>query len=214
MSDNKEKVNMLRKNISSLEGEMRGLTEQLDLNPEDLLAGNDLLDSIQDIQIFDYEKEIQYIKEDSYETLDCLSKLYLSAEDIVTKNLNNIIKNDAENLSDLKFTISCNKRAIVSIMKNLDMGVNDPLMYSGLGSVQKELRETIKLSYELQKKMLTFYKDIRDELAQIKTIQINEDEQNKYDNYEDVEEEDENILHIIDYDKLTQELDDLKKDKK
>lgn len=211
MSDNKLKIENFRKNINSLEGEMRSLNEQLDLNPEDLLASNDLLDSIQDIQIFDYDKEIQCIKEDSYETLDCLSKLYLSAEDINIKNLNNIIKNDAENLSDLKFTISCNKRAIVSIMKNLDLGINDPLMYSGLGAVQKELRETIKLSYELQKKMLTFYKDIRDELSQIKTIQINEEEE--YQKYEEINDEDESTLHIVDYDKLTQELDDLRKNK-
>ena len=207
MSDNKEKVNQLRRNINSLEGEMRGLNDQLDLNPEDLLANSDLLDSIQDIQIFDYEKEIICIKEDSYETLDCLSKLYLSAEDIITKNLNNIIKNDAENLSDLKFTISCNKRAIVSLMKNIDMGINDPLMYSGLGAVQKELRETIKLSYDLQKKMLLFYKDIRDELAQIKTIQINDEEQ--YDKFEE-DEDDDSALHIIDYDKLVSDLDELR----
>jgi len=211
MSDNKDKVTQLRQNISSLEGEMRGLSEMLDSNPEDLLANNDLLDSIQDIQIFDYEKEIICIKEDSYETLDCLSKLYLSAEDIITKNLNNIIKNDAENLSDLKFTISCNKRAIISLMKNIDMGINDPLMYTGLGAVQKELRETIKLSYDLQKKMLLFYKDIRDELAQIKTIQINEEDQ--YDQYETIEDEDDSALHIVDFNKLADEVDELRKNK-
>lgn len=212
MADNKDKINNLRKNINNLEGEMRGLNQQLDLNPEDLLAHSDMLDSIQDIDIFDYDQEIQFIREDSEETLDCLSKLYLSAEEIDMKNLSNIIKNDAESLSDLKFTISCNKRAIINLMKNVDMGVSDPLMFTALSSMQKEIRETIKLSYELQKKMLVFYKTIRDELTEIKTIQVLEgDEYKNYDNIEDEEEDDSNTLHIIDYDKLTLELEERKK---
>jgi len=213
MADNKDKINILRKNINNFEGEIRGLNEQLDLNPEDLLAHSDMLDSIQDIEIFDYDQEIQFIREDSEETLDCLSKLYLSAEEIDMKNLSNIIKNDAESLSDLKFTISCNKRAIINLMKNVDMGVADPLMFTALSSMQKEIRETIKLSYELQKKMLVFYKTIRDELTEIKTIQVLDGEEYKtYDNIEE-DEDDSNTLHIIDFVKLSQELEELKKNK-
>ena len=79
----------MRKNISALRDE--GLNNQLDLNPEDLLPNIDILDGIQDIQIFDYEKEINNIKDDSTETLECLSKLYLSPY-IQVKNLDNIIQ--------------------------------------------------------------------------------------------------------------------------
>lgn len=209
MGEKNDKLSKLRGNINELEFEMRGLNEQLDLNPEDLLASGDLLDSIQDIQIFDYDQEIQSIKDDSVETLDCLSQLYLSAEDIIMKNLGNIIKNDAEALSDLKFTISCNKRAIISLMKNVDMGISDPLLFTALGAVQKEIRDSIKLSYDLQKKMLTFYKDIRDELSEIKSIEATEI--NEYDTAEEIENDTD--LHIIDYDKLTLQIDEYKKAK-
>ena len=209
MGEKNDKLSQLRGNIDELEFEMRGLNEQLDLNPSDLLASGDLLDSIQYIQIFDYDQEIQSIKDDSIETLDCLSQLYLSAEDIIMKNLGNIIKNDAEALSDLKFTISCNKRAIISLMKNVDMGISDPLLFTALGAVQKEIRDSIKLSYDLQKKMLTFYKDIRDELSEIKSIEATE--VNEYDTVEEIENDTD--LHIIDYDKLTLQIDEYKKTK-
>lgn len=203
MSDNKDRIQHLRKNISSLEGEMRGLNEQLDLNPEDLLPNIDMLDGIQDIQIFDYEEEIAIIKEDCVETLECLSKLYLSADDIESKNLSNIIKNDAEALSDLKFTISCSKRGLISLMKNLDLGISDPEMYKAIGAIQKEIRDSIKLLIEIQKKMKTFYKEIRDELSEIITVVV-EDSDDKYE--EAIIDDDESTLHIIDMDKLTEEL--------
>ena len=51
------KAEQLRKNISSLEGEIKGLDETLDLNPDDLLPPIDMLGGIQDIEVFDYEKE-------------------------------------------------------------------------------------------------------------------------------------------------------------
>ena len=205
---NNGKLSQLRQNISALEGEMKGLNEQLDLNPEDLLPNVDILDSIQDIQIFDYEKEIQCIKEDSIITLEHLSKLYLNAEDIEIKNLSNIIANDANALADLQFTISCSKRGLISLMKSIDSGITDPELFKSLALVQKEIRDTIKMSYDLQKKMKDFYKGIREELAELNTIE-NEDDEDE--GYVDTNDDDENTLHIIDYDKLSEEIDEFRK---
>lgn len=206
-SNNSGRINQLRQNISALEGEMKGLNEQLDLNPEDLLPSSDILDSIQDIQIFDYEKELQNIKEDSAVTLECLSSLYLNADDIEIKNLSNIISNDASALADLQFTISCSKRGLVSLMKSIDSGITDPELFKSLALVQKEIRDTIKMSYDLQKKMKDFYKGIRDELAEINTIDVDEVDNDDY-----VETQDsDNELHIIDYDKLTEQIDEFQK---
>ena len=110
-------------------------------------------------------------------------------------------------LSDLQFTISCNKRALISIMKSIDMGITDPELFKSLSMIQKELRDTIKGSYDLQKKMKDFYKGIRDELAEIITINVNEIEDENY-----VEEvEDESTLYLIDMDRLTLDLDEARK---
>ena len=206
-TNNQGRINHLRQNISALEGEMKGLNDNLDLNLEDLLPSPDILDSIQDIQIFDYEKELQSIKEDSAITLECLSSLYLNAGDIEIKNLGNIISNDSSALADLQFTISCSKRGLVSLMKSIDSGITDPELFKSLALVQKEIRDTIKMSYDLQKKMKDFYKGIRDELAEINTIDVDEVEDDEY-----VETQDsDNELHIIDYDKLTEQIDEFQK---
>jgi len=200
--NNSAKINTLKKDISGLEGEMRGLDDVLDLNPEDLLPSDDILDGINDIEIFDYQKEIEEIQGDCNITLECLSKLYLSTDDIQTKNLSNIIKNDSEALADLKFSLSCSKRGIINLMRNIDMGINDPLMYQSVGILQKEIRDSIKMLYDIQKKMKDFYKEIKEELDEINSI----DAAGEVDDAELIDDDD-NSLHIVDMDKLTDELD-------
>ena len=206
MASSNPKLNHIKQNIKSLEGEMNSLGDVLDLNPEDLLPSDDILDGINDIEIFDYNKEIEVIQDDANITLECLSKLYLSSDDIQTKNLSNIIKNDSEALADLKFSLSCSKRGIINLMKNIDMGVNDPLMYQSVGILQKEIRDSIKMLYDIQKKMKDFYKEIKEELDDLNTV----DKDGEMDDAELIDDGD--TLHIVDMNKLTDELNEFRKE--
>ena len=192
-------IQQMRQNISQLEGEMKGLNQQLMLNPEDLFPNDDLLPGLNDIILFDYDKEIVDIQMDCEETLDCLSSLYLGAEDIEKKNINNIIKNDALALADLKFSLSCSKRGLINLMKQLDLGINDPLMYQSVATFQKEIRDSIKMLYDIQKKMKEFYRDIKKEMSELNTGNI-EDEEIK--STEILEE----TYHIVDFDRLNDEI--------
>ena len=192
-------LNQLKQNISSLEGEMKSLNNQLNLNPSDLFPADNLLPGMNDIEIFNYQEEIDSIQIDCEETLGCLSSLYLNAEELDKKNISNIIKNDALALADLKFSLFCSKRGLINLMKQLDMGINDPDMYMAVGTFQKEIRDSIKMLYDIQKKMKDFYKDIRDELS---SINIGEERQE--------ETEDTETYHIIDFDKLNNDIDDYK----
>jgi len=202
---NPMKINQLRNNISSLEGEMKGLNEQLDLNPNDLFPNDDLLPGLNDIEVFNYQEEIDSIQSDCEETLSCLSSLYLNAEELEKRNISNIVKNDALALADLKFSLFCSKRGLINLMKQLDMGINDPDMYQAVGTFQKEIRDSIKMLYDIQKKMKDFYKDIREELSSINTGDTN------------IEQEifsDEDDYHIVDLDKLNDEIESYKDKKK
>lgn len=195
------KADQIKSNINSLEGELRGLDESLQLDPDELLPPVDMLDGIQDIEVFDYDKELAEIQVDCEETLSCLSSLYLRAEDVEKKNIHNIIKNDAKALAELNFTISCSKRATVNLMRNIDMGLNDPELYKSLGVIQKEIRDTIKLAYDIQKKMKDFYKDIKEEIKELNKGDELEDE------IDNVEISDEENYVIMDLDKVHNELD-------
>jgi len=103
------------------------------------------------------------------ETLESLANLYLDEDTMKNKNIYKIIKDDSDQLSVLNFSISCAKRALISCMKQLDMGVNDPEMYQSVALFQKEMRDTIKMAYDIQKKMKDFYKELKEELADINT---------------------------------------------
>jgi len=201
------KNSLLKQNLMSLEGEMKGLNDSLDLNPEDLFPSEELLPGLNDIEIFDYKKEIENIQTDCEETLDCLSSLYLKEEELEKKNISNIVKNDALALADLKFSLFCSKRGLINLMKQLDMGVNDPEMYMAVGTFQKEIRDSIKMLYDIQKRMKDFYKDIREEIATINSGDTEEEQEEK-------EIKDEGSLYIIDYDRLNTDIDDYKKGKK
>lgn len=194
----------LKQNISSLEGEMKSLNDQLSLNPEDLFPSDDLLPGLNDVELFDYEKEIGEIQLDCEETLECLSSLYLNAEEIDKKNISNIIKNDALALADLKFSLSCSKRGLINLMKQLDMGINDPLMYQAVGNFQKEIRDSVKMLYDIQKKMKDFYKDIRNELTEINAGDEKEDD-------EITDLHGQETYHIVDMDKLNEDIENFMK---
>ena len=204
---NPMQIQQLRNNISALEGEMNGLNNQLQLNPEDLFPNDELLPGLNDIILFDYDKEIAEIQSDCEETLDCLSSLYLNAEDIEKKNISNIIKNDASALADLKFSLSCSKRGLINLMKQLDLGINDPLMYQSVGIFQKEIRDSIKMLYDIQKKMKDFYKDIKKEMGELNAGGIEE----KIKDIEAIDDED--TYHIVDFDKLNDEIESFQKKK-
>lgn len=194
------KNQQLKQNISALKGEMTSLNDELQLNPEDLFPDDELLPGLTDIKLFDYKKEILDIQADCDITLECLSTLYLDADTIERKNISNIIANDALALADLKFSLSCSKRGLINLMEQLDMGINDPLMYQAVATFQKEIRDSIKMLYDIQKKMKDFYKDIKMEIASLNTGDEDED-----DNVKDIESEE--TYHIVDMDKLNDEID-------
>jgi hypothetical protein len=194
------KTQQLKQNINALKGEMNSLNDELSLNPEDLFPDDELLPGLTDIKLFDYQKEINDIQADCEITLECLSTLYLDVETIDRKNISNIITNDALALADLKFSLSCSKRGLINLMEQLDMGINDPLMYQAVATFQKEIRDSIKMLYDIQKKMKDFYKDIKTELTSINT-----GEENEEDDIKDIESEE--TYHIVDMDKLNDEID-------
>jgi hypothetical protein len=202
-----DKKDLLKNRINSLKGEMDSLDNQLDLNNYDLNPTNDLLPKLDlEYEIHDYEEEIKKITLDCIETLDCMSNLYLTEEELQKKNIKKIVNNDANALSELKFSLSCSKRGLINLMKQLDMGINDPEMYQAVGTFQKEIRESIKMLYELQKKIKDFYKEMKDELNSI--------------NSGDKEKEQPNQntfgggnLHIVDKKKLNKMLEDIADDK-
>lgn len=172
----KEDKDIIRRSISKLEDEISMITDEVNIDPENYFPSDtDLPGLNMDIKIFDYEGEIIKIQEECKETLDCLSSLYLSEEVVNMKNVYNIIQNDAKSLSELKFSLSMSKRGLISLMTQIDAGINQPDMYMAVSTFQKEIRDSIKMLYDIQKRMKDFYKELKNELSE---INIGNDENN------------------------------------
>lgn len=164
--DKKLEKNKLKNNIDDLKSQINDLRiEGLNPLPDDLFPNEDTLPGLNmEIEVYDYDKDIQLIKDEAEETLECISTLYLDEQTTMNRNINKLIRNDAEEISDIKFSLSCAKRGLINCMRQLDAGSNDPDMHNAVNAYQKEIRESNKMIHDLFNKMKIFYKDLRDEL--------------------------------------------------
>lgn len=161
------KINM-KDNIKKLEDNIIELNKDIDFNASSFFPNPDTLPTII-LEKHDYEQDLEKIKTESKETLDCLASLYISDKIMNLKNIHNIIINDSLNLTDLKFSIEVAKRGLINLMNQIESGISDPEMYMAVSAFQKEIRDSVKAYYELQKKMKEFYKELKDELQDINT---------------------------------------------
>jgi hypothetical protein len=158
----------IKNNISRLEDNIQNILDEIDEPIDSLFPSDDLLPGLDmEINLHDYEKDIQLVKIAASETITCLANLYLDEETMKNKNINSIIKDDASKLSELNFNVTQSKRALIMCMKQLDLGVNDPEMFQSVTMFQKEMRDTIKMTYDLQIKMKDFYKNLKGELDEL-----------------------------------------------
>ena len=209
VKENKDFINKKLGNISNLQDEINSMLNEIDTLPQDLMSPKDLLPGLDfEYTKYDYEKDVEMIKEDAKETLECLSSLYLNENLMRKKNVMSIIKNDAETISDIKFSLSCAKRGLVNCMKQIDAGANDPEMHVAVNAYQKEIRDSSKMINDLQGKMKSFYKELRDEYDHKEIIEQKKVEEEK--EIEILDKKDD--LIIFDQRKWNKLIDEFKKD--
>lgn len=158
---------LFQDNIDKLKEEIEATQEELDFDPSDFFPDKAEMDLNLQVEMHDYEKDLEAIREESTETLECLANLYLDESIMQNKNINNIIRNDALALSDLKFSISCAKRGLINLMRQIDNGSVDAELYQSVALFQREMKEGIESLYKLQKNMKDFFKDLKGELKEI-----------------------------------------------
>ncbi|MCK9416145.1 hypothetical protein M0Q97_05755 [Candidatus Dojkabacteria bacterium] len=156
-----------QESIERLKNEIVETQDELDFNPSDFFPDTQNVDLNLKIEMHDYEKDLEIIRAESKETLDCLANLYLNEDTMTNKNIKNIITQDALALSDLKFSISCSKRGLINLMKQIDNGSTDAELFQAVSMFQREMKEGINMLYKLQKDMKEFFKDLKGELKEI-----------------------------------------------
>jgi hypothetical protein len=159
----------IKNNIELLQSRLNDTLGMMD-HPDSLLPDDDLLPdlNINQIQTFDYESELESIKIDAKETLNCLANLYLDDEVMKNKNINLIIRDDSIKIAELNYSIFVSKRALNLLMNQIEMGTKNAELYKSVFEAQREMRETIKAVHELLNvKMKKFYSELKGELNSI-----------------------------------------------
>lgn len=185
---------LFQENIEQLKNEIEEVQDELDFDPSDFFPEQNDIDLNLKIEMHDYERDLELIREESKETLECLANLYLDEEIMNNKNINNIITNDALALSDLKFSISCSKRGLINLMRQIDNGSADAELFQAVSLFQREMKEGINMLYKLQKSMKDFFKDLKTEL---KDINVGDAEQHN-DKFRDMRVTDRDINKTLD----------------
>lgn len=158
---------LFQENIDNLTNEIKEVQDEINFNPSDFFPETNGMDLNLEIEMHDYEQDLEQIREESRETLECLANLYLDEDIMNNRNINNIINNDASALSDLKFSISCSKRGLINLMRQIDNGTVNAELYTAVSLFQREMKEGINMLYKLQKSMKDFFKDLKGELKEI-----------------------------------------------
>lgn len=184
-----------QENIDRLKMEIEETQDELDFDPSEFFPENNNIDLNLKVEMHDYEKDLEVIREESNETLECIANLYLDDTIMQNKNINNIIKNDALAISDLKFSISCSKRGLINLMKQIDSGSSDADLFQAVSLFQREMMNGIETLYKLQKNMKDFFKVLKEEL---KEINVGDADIEVHDKYKDLRIADRDINKAID----------------
>lgn len=171
-----------QENIDNLKNEIEEIQDELDFDPSEFFPSNSDVNLDLKVEMHDYEKDLESIREESIETLECLANLYLDEKTMSNKNINNIIIQDALALSDLKFSISCSKRGLINLMRQIDNGSVNADLYQAVSLFQREMKEGIETLYKLQKIMKEFFKELKGELTEINVGSEAEKVPDKYKN--------------------------------
>jgi len=163
-----------------------------------------------------FTEKFDSIKVESSGTIKCIANLYLDKNTMKNKNIKSIINEDANILCDLKYNIEIAKNGLNQCMIQIESGVNDPEMHKAVSQYQKEIRDSIKMYYDIQKKMKDFYKNFKDEIPNINS---GNDENNNNNDGENNEAEkpiivEESNVKIVNVDELMKNLEKFSDSKK
>jgi hypothetical protein len=116
------------------------------------------------------KSEIDILEERFYTeylyTVTNMAKLYLSNEKLLENEyIKDKIKNDASNLSDMRFLQDVAKKVIKKQVEQIELGEASPRFYETLSLHMKEIRDSIKQSTGTINTMEKFYLELRHSLG-------------------------------------------------
>ena len=204
MSKKEEKINDLQSEFNRIQEENK------DLDVSKYLATREDLPDLGEIQIYDYDSDIEESKVQATEVLESLVDLYLGDNKTVIQHpyIQNKMKEDAQVYADTIFLQKMTRKNFLTQLKQVDNGDSSARMHEVINQSISQIRDNIKFSQNQRTELEKFYKEMRIDLGLNEISESNEIKNNKS------EKEDKKDGQVFDSRNLNNMIDSYLKNKK
>jgi hypothetical protein len=170
MSKKEEKINDLQSEFNRIQEENK------DLDVSKYLATREDLPDLGEIQIYDYDADIEESKVQAGEVLESLVDLYLGDNPGVVAHpyIQNKMKEDAQVYADTIFLQKMTRKNFLTQLKQVDNGDSSARMHEVVNQSISQIRENIKFSQNQRTELEKFYKDMRRDFGMNEIAESNE----------------------------------------
>ena len=170
MSKKEENLNKLQEEFNRIQGENK------DIDVSKYLAKREDLPDLGEIQIYDYDKDIEDVQEKSLEVLESLVDLYLGDAPAVKKHsyVANKMEEDAKIYAETLFLQRMTRRNFLTQLRQVDNGDNSARMHEVVNQSISQIRENIKFSQTQRTELEKFWKEMRKDLGLNEISEANE----------------------------------------
>ena len=157
MSKKEEKINSLQEEFSRIQDENK------DLDVSKYLAKREDLPDLGEIQIYDYDKDLDESIESAEEVLDALFELYFGDIPGISENkyLVKKVKEDAQVYAETIFLQRMTRKNFLTQLKQVDNGDSSARMHEVVNQSISQIRDNIKFAQSQRTDLEKYYRDMR-----------------------------------------------------
>jgi hypothetical protein len=153
--------------ISELQDEFNRIqSENKDLDVSKYLATKDDLPDLGEIQIYDYDSDIQESQQQAGEILESLVDLYLGDSPVSDHPyIRKKMKEDAMVYAETLFLQKMTRKNFLTQLRQVDNGDNSARMHEVVNQSISQIRDNTKFATTQRTELEKFYKEIRKDLG-------------------------------------------------
>jgi hypothetical protein len=157
MSKKEEKINSLQEEFSRIQDENK------DLDVSKYLAKREDLPDLGEIQIYDYDKDLDESIDSAEEVLDALFELYFGDITGISENkyLTKKVKEDAQVYAETIFLQRMTRKNFLTQLKQVDNGDTSARMHEVVNQSISQIRDNIKFAQSQRTDLEKYYRDMR-----------------------------------------------------
>lgn len=162
MNKKEEKINSLQEQFNKIQ------EDNSDLDVSKYLAKKeDHLPDLNEIQIYDYDTDLEKSKEQAMDVLESMVDLYLGDNKQVVnhKYIQNKMKEDARVYARTLFLDEMTMKNFLTQLRQVDNGDNSARMHEVINQSISNIRDNVKFSQSQRAELEKFWKDMRKDMG-------------------------------------------------